>query len=181
MVVYRMSELTNSQLTEILVSQNNTLQALIQKKMPKTILKDIKPNVTIEEFIEDIELLDIQKLLNCKLPVYYSNVIIHNLERLEAKNHPMICTDARQKKFYYYSEGEWKIDKKFMKAIKSKIFHLVLDQIIVLKKQTHTNEDTCLCISIFFDVEKYPAEKLLDKIQVELGKKMPSISDLDFE
>lgn len=176
-----MTELTNSQLTELLINQNATLQSIFQKKMPKTILKDIKPNVTIEQFIENLEIIPISKLLNCKLPTYYVNTIMYNLELLEGKNHPMICTDARQKKFYYYTEGEWKLDKKFIREIKSKIFHLVVDKIIDLKKLTNNNEETCICISTFFDVETYPAEKLLDKIQVELGKKMPSITDLDFE
>jgi hypothetical protein len=176
-----MTELTNSQLTNILINQNNTLQALIQKKMPKTILKDIKPNVTIEEFIENIELLEISKLLTYKLPNYYAVVIMHNLEKLDSKNHPIICTDARQKKLYYYTQGEWKLDKKIMEQIKSKIFHLVLDQIILMKKKTHNNEETCMCISVFFDVEKYPSEKLLDKIQIELGKQLPSINDLEFD
>lgn len=176
-----MTELTNSQLTNILINQNVTLQALIQKKMPKTMLKDIKPNITIEEFIENIELIEISKLLNCKLPNYYSNVIMYNLEKLDSKNHPIICTDARQKKFYYYTEGEWKLDKKIMKDIKSKIFHLVLDQLILMRKKTNNNEETCICMSKFFDVEKYPNEKLLDKIQIELGKQMPSINDLDFD
>lgn len=176
-----MTELTNSQLTNILINQNVTLQALIQKKMPKTMLKDIKPNITIEEFIENIELIEISKLLNCKLPNYYSNVIMYNLEKLDSKNHPIICTDARQKKFYYFTEGEWKLDKKIMKDIKSKIFHLVLDQLILMRKKTNNNEETCICMSKFFDVEKYPNEKLLDKIQIELGKQMPSINDLDFD
>jgi hypothetical protein len=176
-----MSELTNSQLTEILVSQNAALQALIQKKMPKSILKEVKPNVTIEEFIENIELINIEKLLHCKLPVYYANVIVHNLEKLAAKDHPMVCTDAKQKKFYYFSNGEWLIDKKFIRDIKSKIFHLVLDQIILKRQISQGNLETQMCMSIFFDVEKYPAEKLLDKIQVELGKLMPSINDLEFE
>jgi hypothetical protein len=176
-----MTELTNLQLTELLVNQNATLQAIFQKKMPKTILKDIKPNLTIKEFIENIEILPISKLLHCKLPAYYSNTIMHNLELLDSKNHPMICVDAKKKKFYYYSEGEWKLDKKFIKEIKSKIFYKVVDEIVDQKKLTNNNEETCMCISTFFDVETYPAEKLLDKIQVELGKNMPSITDLDFD
>ena len=176
-----MTELTNSQLTSILINQNVTLQALIQKKMPKTMLKDIKPNITIEEFIENIELIEISKLLNCKLPNYYSNVIMYNLEKLDSKNHPIICTDARQKKFYYYTEGDWKLDKKIMQEIKRKIFHLVLDQLILMRKKTNNNEETCACMCKFFDVEKYPSEKLLDKIQIELGKQIPSINDLDFD
>jgi len=176
-----MAELSNSQLTEILISQNAALQALIQKKMPKSILKEVKPNITIEEFIENIELINIEKLLNCKLPVYYANVIIHNLGKLEGKNQPMVCTDAKQKKFYYFSGDEWVMNKKFMTDLKSKIFHLVLEQIIIKRQISHENLDIQMCMSIFFDVEKYPAEKLLDKIQVELGKLMPSINDLDFE
>lgn len=177
-------ELTNSQLTDLLITQSNTLQQLVaqnQRKMPKTILKTIKPNVSIEEFISSIEIISISKLLNCKLPRYYALVIMHNLEKLESKNHPIVCTDARQKKFYCYSEGEWKIDKKFIKSLKTKIFNEVVDSFMEKKKQCDDGGELYQCMSLFFDVDKYPTEKLLDKICIELGQLMPSICELDFE
>lgn len=176
--------LTNSQLTEILINQNNTLQTLVaqsQKKMPKTILKNVKPNISIEEFIDNIEIIDVTKLLTCKLPMYYCLVIMHNLEKLECKNRPIVCTDSRQKKFYCYTDNDWKIDKKFIKSIKNKIFGLVFDTFLQMKREIRDSEDILNCISNFCDVDKYPTEKLLDKICIDLGQLMPSICELDFE
>ena len=175
-----MTELTNLQLTQLLINQNETIQSIFKKKMPKTILKDIKPNVTIEEFIENIEVIPLTKLLTCTLPAYYVNTIMFNLEKLESKNIPMVCTDARQKKFYYFTDGEWKLDKNFMKKLQSNIFDIVVRKLVIMKNLTRNNEETCRCFYTFFDVETYPLEKLLDKIAVELGKKMPSITELDF-
>ena len=176
-----MTELTNSQLTQLLMQQNETMQMMFKKKMPKTLIKDMKPSVSFEEFLDNIEILSPNKLLNYTLPHYYSLTIMHNLEKIDLKDRPLICSDAKQNKYYYFTNGEWKQDKKFLKVIQQKIFYMVVDKVISLKKLTDNSENTCLCISLFFDVEKYPIEKLLDKIFMHLGKAMPSITSNDDE
>lgn len=173
-----MTDLLNTQLTEMLISQNKTLQALalgktlLKKKWTKTFLKDVKPSVTFEEFMDNIEILSPTKLLNTLLPDYYAFIILHNIEKYEVS--PIVCADGKKKKYFYYSHGEWKSDKEFLKLVRNKIFKLVAGELYNRKIATHYNEEICLCISYFFDVDKYPNEKLLEKLLVKLGKIMPS-------
>jgi len=179
-----MSDFTSTQLTEMILAQTMSLQTLInssQKKMPKTILKGVTPNISIEQFIDNIEIIEISKLLNCKLPRYYALTIMHNLEKIDSKNHPIICTDSKLKKFYCYSSGEWSINKQFIKSIKSKIFGLIIDLLVCMKQKIKDSDETQMFMSLFFDVETYPSDKLYDKICVELGVLMPSIQDIEFD
>lgn len=174
-----MAELNNTQLTQILMNQNETLQLLFKKKMPKTILKDLKPAVSFEDFIENIELLPVTKLLNIKLPNYYTAIIMHNLDKLSIKNYPFVCTDVKQKKFYYYSNGEWIQNKQFINCLQKTIFHLVIEKLMELKKKSNSSDESQMCMYHFFDVDKYPTDKLRDKILGEMAKVMPSIDDYE--
>lgn len=174
----------DADLKEILTSQNEIINNLINKKAkPKTksLIKNIKPKLSIENFIEDIEILSPTKLLNNKLPVYYALTILHNLESYEVKNRPLVLADIQKKHYYFYSEDKWvENSRHFFQLIRNKIFKLVVAELIRRKEQTNCNEETCLCMSYFFDVEKYPNEKLLEKIMIELAKIMPSM-DYDSE
>lgn len=173
-----MSELSSSQLTEILINQNQMLNTLInkgKKTNAQSIIKTLKPSVTIEQFIEDLEIISPTKLLNYKLPHYYALIILHNIEKYPEKDRPIMLTDAKKKNFYFYSiDGNtWNKDtKKYITLIRNKLFKMVTTELLERKKLTNCNEEVCLCISTFFDVDKYPNEKLIEKITIDLTKIM---------
>lgn len=173
-----MSELTNAQLTQLLVSQSEILNNINKKLMTKTKLKDIKPNITIEEFIENIEILSPTKLLSMSLPEYYAYIILHNIEKLDEKNIPIVCANPKIKKFYYFSNGQWIVSKDITQKIRNVIFKLVCGELIKRKNEGFS-EENCLCISHFFDVEKYPNHKLVEKMMIELGKIIHKTDDID--
>ena len=177
-----MAELTNSQITQMLFSQNEMLKSLTinKKKKPKTILNTIIPTMLMSDFIENIELINIDKLINMTLPEFYARIILHNLDKLDSNNKIIVCSDIKRKSFYYYENNNWNHDNKFLKPIKSKIFKLVCQQLLECKNRCE-KEDTCLVISAFFDINKYPYEKLCDKILVCLSKIMITFSCSDGE
>ena len=175
-----MTELTNSQITQMLISQNEILQSLSSSKktMTKTNLKKIKPSISFEEFVENIEILTTDKLINIPLPDYYAYIISHNLEKIKNPNdRPLVCADAKLKKYYYYSNGEWIKNSDFIKLLYNKIFKLVCQSF--QKKNLSYREENCICISLFFNCDKYPFEKLIQKILVKLGSILPSPDDSD--
>jgi hypothetical protein len=174
-----MEELTNSQITDLLTKQTELLELLCKKKMTKTILKDIKPCITIQQFIENLELLSVYKLLNNDLPDYYVLMIIENLTKIDENNRPIICSDVKSKKFNYYSNGEWIQDDfqhKTMKLIFNKMYKMATLYIADELRKKH-NEELQLCVCKLMNPDKYPYEKLIDKILIKLGQKLKSDND----
>jgi len=169
-----MAELTNLQLTQLLLSQHEILNNLAKKSMTKTKLKTIVPSVTIEEFIENIEIISSDKILNTSLPTYYADTILYNLELLKPMNRPIICANNQIKKFYVYSNGEWIISKDLIQQLRNRIFKLVTSDLLDKKIKKDTSDDIMLIISRFFDIETYPNDKLINKMLINLGKNMPS-------
>jgi hypothetical protein len=174
-----MEELTNTEITDLLTKQSELLELLCKKKMTKTILKDLKPSISIEEFIENLELLSVYKLLNNDLPDYYVMMVIQNLTKLEENDRPLICSDAKSKKFNYYSNGEWKQDDfqhKTIKLIFNKMYKMATLYISDELRKKHS-EELQLCVCKLMDPDRYPYEKLIDKILIKLGKKLKSDSE----
>ena len=62
-------------LQEQQASMNEIKQQLNKKKYAKNFLKDMKP-ISFEEFLEEINIIPIDNLLDVKLPKYYMMTII---------------------------------------------------------------------------------------------------------
>jgi|LakMenEpi03Aug12_release.lakeMendotaPanAssembly.Ray.scaffolds.fasta_scaffold200593_2 hypothetical protein len=158
----------NQQLTNLVLAQTQMLQTILAGNvgMVKKNAYEHIPNMSIDEFISNIEILSPTKLLNTDLPNYYALIINHNLEKLKNENRPINL--HKKKRFYYYSNNEWTTDNKIMSLIKNAIYKKVVGEIIQRKNKCDNNEEICICISKFFDVDKYPQEKLMDKIFIAL-------------
>ena len=167
-----MEDLTNDQITDILQKQSELLNMLCKKKMTKTLLKELKPKITIEQFIENLQLFSVYKLLNNDLPDYYALMIVENLTKLEANDRPIVCSDAKLKKFNYFSNGEWIQDdfqNKTFKTLFNKMYKMATLFIANELPKKH-NEELQLCVCKLMDPDRYPYEKLIDKIMIKLGK-----------
>jgi hypothetical protein len=150
------------------------LDILVKKLKLDKLLSQQKPTVTIEEFIENLELYNVFHLMGQDLPDYYALFILHNLSKYEEHNRPLVCLDAKRKKFTYYSNDKWvenDFQHKTMKLIFSKMYKLVTQFVAEEIKKKH-NEELQLCVCKIFDPDKYPYEKLIDKILVKLGNKL---------
>ena len=150
-------------LKEQQASMDQIKQQLNKKKYAKNFLKDMKP-IPFEEFIENINIILIDNLLDMKLPKYYMMTIIENLKKYDRMNRPIICSDIKNRKCHYFINGEWKQNKEFIKLLKNKIFSMVIDYIIKSKNRSCFTDTTLQCLSVLCDVEKYPDAKLFDKI-----------------
>lgn len=150
-------------LQEQQASMNEIKQQLNKKKYAKNVLKDMKP-IPFEEFLENLNMIPIDYLLDMKLPKYYMKTIMTNLEKYENVHRPIVCSDIKNRKCHYFINGEWKQNKDFIKLLKNKIFSMVIDQIIQSKNRSGFRDDVMQCLSYLCDVDKYPDAKLFDKI-----------------
>lgn len=170
-----MAELTNAQLTQLMLTQSALLQGLCKKKTTKTLINDIKPAITLEKFIEDLTIISTDKLISMSLPDYYANIINENLQKYSMKDRPIICSNPKLKKFYYWNGTEWNRGNNNFTPIRMAIFQKVCKALLEKKKLMNCHDQTQMCIHNFFDVDKYPTEKLVEKILIKLG----SIIDRD--
>lgn len=150
-------------LQEQQTSMNEIKQQLNKKKYAKNFLKDMQP-ILFEQFLENLTIIPIDYLLDMKLPKYYMKTIMTNLEKYESIHRPIVCSDIKNRKCHYFTNGEWKQNKEFIKVLKNKIFSMVIEQIIKTKTGSGFRDDTMMCLSNLCDVDKYPDSKLFEKI-----------------
>lgn len=170
-----MAELTNAQLTQLMLTQSALLQGLCKKKTSKINLKELKPAITLEKFIEDLTIIPTDKLISMSLPDYYANTINENLQKYAMKDRPIICSNPKLKKFYYWNGIEWNRTNNNITPVRMAIFQKVCKTLLEKKKLMKCMDETQMCIHNFFDVDKYPTEKLVEKFLIKLG----SIIDRD--
>jgi hypothetical protein len=182
---------TSKQLVQLLINQNNmmmTHQSNIvnnnkSNKKTKSLLNDFKPLVTINDILDNMEYLPLNNLLTQDLPKFYVRIIMLNLEKINEYKRPLVCSDPQRKKYYYWNGNEWIKSNDFIRLFYKKIFkhYAALFSLQLNKILQEANEQNNL-IGKFFDVDKWPIDKLLSKVLILLGSELKiSGTDIDSE
>lgn len=174
--------------------------ALINKTMGKSKSRSIKLHFiaapSFRDWLQNFEFLPVSRLMTLSMPDYYIKTIMLNINNCLDNERPLICSDARRKKFYYkVSDVEWSKDDKFVDECYKVIYKNATQQI--LHKYTSYNDEDdeygeeqkakqgsqyekMEILKVLCDVEKYPYHKLMNKIMVGLAKELKHDKDINY-
>lgn len=115
-------------------TNNNNNNELFTENKNKNIIKlqDLKPSISFNEFIENIEYMDYNDCGENQLEKFLGRTIINNLDKYSKEELPIVMTNKRTKTIYIYNDGQWKLDekneatKKMIADINHKYFMLVM-------------------------------------------------------
>ena len=160
------------------------------KKITKTDLAKRTNAKNIDEFITNFKYANVSKLLSMELPDFVVFSIFENINSLEEEELPFVCSNHQTKCFYFKENNEWKKSNEFIKQIYNKIYKNAMTQVISKFTYLNNNDDETdddkiernyekspdnekqRIICNLCNCDKYPYDKLIDKILSKLGKQL---------
>jgi hypothetical protein len=174
--------LTTEQFASLLENSKSAL-----KKITKADLSKRTSAINIEEFIENFKYLNVSKLISTELPDFVFHSIEANIASLEEDELPFACSNHQTKCFYFKTNNEWIKGIDFIKKIYEKIYKNAINAVMnsYCKRFIDNDDDEeqnerkyelsrdCEKQNILRNLcncDKYPYDKLIDKVLVKLGK-----------
>lgn len=186
--------LTAEQFAALIANSN-----VAPKKKTKSLIKECNNAIDIEQFMEHLEYLKVNKLMTMDLCDFVCQTIKMNIEPLEDDELPFICADARRRTYYYKSNGEWKKGTEFIRLLFNRIWKRasqdICEKFNKIQDDTNDNDDDetierkfenskhyekQIILKNLCYADKYSSEKLMEKILNKLGKYLKN-TDFDIE
>ena len=176
--------LTAEQFASLLEKSSSTT-----KKITKKDLCSRTDAMNIEDFIENFKYLNVSKLISMELPDFVYQSVEENISSLEEEELPFVCANHQTKTFYFKQNNEWIKGIDFIKKIYEKIYKNAINEILSDYSKKYVDNDNdesqnehkyqasrdCEKQNILRNLcncDKYPYDKLIDKVLVKLGKRL---------
>lgn len=161
--------LTNEQFTLLLqaMTQNNNNQPKQKPTFCTELLEDRIDAIDIKEFIDSIEIDNIELFLKMNRTQFFTHTLLKCLGKYEREQYPFVCSNPKLMTYYYKTNGEWKKGSDFITEIAKQIETLVVKQIINRRKniEADTYQDI---LSSAMNAEQHSFNSIVNKLTKEL-------------